>query len=183
MSRISVHNSSRRGRGFSLVELMVATSVSAIVFAGILAAYLFMGRNLTRLVNTQQQEAQSRRVLRQFTQDLSGATAITMPSASVLSVTKTAASGTTTVTYTYASGAGTLHRNDGASQKILSNLTAYTYSFYSEAGNTVASTNLQSVKSVEVSFTSAVGVQTAGTRSTLTTISPRVVLRNKPMLQ
>jgi prepilin-type N-terminal cleavage/methylation domain-containing protein len=181
MSRISVHSSRRRG--FTLVELMVATSVSAIVFAGILAAYLFMGRNLTRLVNTQQQEAQSRRALRQFTQDVSAGTQISVPASGQLWVTKPTASGTTTIKYVYSSGTGTLVRNDGADQKILSSLTALSYVFYSESGATVTASNLQSAKSVQLTFSSSIGTSNAGTQSQITTVSPRVVLRNKPMLQ
>ena len=72
MSRINDHRLRVRG-GFTLVEIMVASGVSFVVFAGILAAYLFLGRNLTRLVNLQQQDAQSRGMLRQFTQDVSAA--------------------------------------------------------------------------------------------------------------
>lgn len=182
MSRISA-DKTRARRGFTLLEILIATSISAIVFAGILAAYLFMGRNLTRLVHTQQQEVQSRRALRHFTQDLSAATAIAIPSSGVLTVTKPAASGTTTVTYTYSADGGTLVRTEGTAQTILSNLTSYAYAFYSESGSTVASTALQSAKSIELVFTSSVGRQANGTLTKFTTVSPRVVLRNKPALQ
>src|SRR5687767_5062228 len=109
MSRISDRSPQR---GFTLVELMVAVSAMAIVFAGIFAAYLFVGRNLTRLVNFQRQEVESRRALRQFTQDLSAAINLTTATSTQIALTKPTATGTTTVSYTYSSAHGTLARTD-----------------------------------------------------------------------
>ncbi|MBI5770495.1 MAG: prepilin-type N-terminal cleavage/methylation domain-containing protein [Verrucomicrobia bacterium] len=238
-------------RGFTLVELMVALSLGAIVIAGIFAAYLFLGRNLTRMVNIQQQEVKSRRALKMFTQDLSSAiqlttstdsqivvttpvgvtltgaattsgnTTVTCSSTSalttgasisgsgipsgvtvssitngttfVISSNATAtASGlvlsaivTTSVTYIYTAGgdgSGTLTRTDSAgTTTLLTNLSAFDFSYYNESGTAVSSSP-QSVKSVEFTFTSAVGTSSVGTRASYTTVSPRVVLRNKPAL-
>ena len=47
-------------RGFTLVELMLASVISAIVFAAIFSAYIFMARNLARMANFQQQQVQNR---------------------------------------------------------------------------------------------------------------------------
>src|SRR5688572_20401816 len=100
MSPTSVHSRRGTGRaGFTLVEILVASSISAVVFAGILAAYLFVGRNLTRLVNVQHQEVESRRTLRQVTQDVSAAIQLTTATSSQLSLTKPTSSGTTAVSY------------------------------------------------------------------------------------
>jgi len=176
MSRFSAHSSRR---GFTLGEIMVALSVSAIV----VAAYLFLGRNLTRLVNFQTQEVQSRRTLRQFTQDLSAAISLSTVTASQIAFTKPTSSGTTTVTYTYSSGAGTLTRADGSgTQTLLSSLTSFTITYYNEAGVAVTSSP-QSVKSVELSFGASVGSSASGTLASYSTVSPRIVLRNKPALQ
>ncbi|HUR60618.1 MAG TPA: hypothetical protein VM029_23050, partial [Opitutaceae bacterium] len=118
---------------------MVAVSLCAIVFAGILSAYLFVGRNLTRLVNFQQQEVQSRRALRQFTQDLSAAIQLTTATSSQIALTKPTASGTTTVSYLYSSGSGTLARTDTAgTQTILRGVTSFALSYFNEAGSTVS---------------------------------------------
>lgn len=187
MSRISAH-SSRRG-GFTLVELMVALSISAIVGAGVLSAYLFMGRNLTRLMNTQQQDTQSRRALHNFTADVSAAIQLTTATSSQLVLTKSTAGGTATVTYVYAAPSpatasnGTLKRTDnGTERTVLSSLTSFALTYYNEAG-TAITPNAQSVKAVEFSFASAVGDPNAGTRAAYMTVSPRVILRNKPVLQ
>jgi prepilin-type N-terminal cleavage/methylation domain-containing protein len=179
MSRISDHSPRR---GFTLVELMVAVSAMAIVFAGIFSAYLFVGRNLTRLVNFQRQEVESRRALRQFTQDLSAAINLTTATSTQIALTKPTATGTTTVSYTYSSGNGTLARTDSVgTQTILSGVTSFALSYFNETGS--STTNTQSVKGVEFLYSSAVGTTDSGTRATYTTVSPRVILRNKPALQ
>src|SRR5262245_19186427 len=110
MSRISGHKTAARRarpelveqarpepaeRGFTLVEVMVATSLPAIVLAAALAAFLFVGRNLTRLVNLQHQEVESRRTLRTFTQDLSAAIQLSTATSTALTMTKPTSSGTT----------------------------------------------------------------------------------------
>jgi prepilin-type N-terminal cleavage/methylation domain-containing protein len=186
MSRISDlrTQSRRRGqRGFSLVELIIATSLAAIVLAAILSAYLYVGRNLTRLVNTQEQETKSRRTIRQFTDDVSAAIKLTTASATSLVLTKPLASGNATVSYTYSSGNGTLTRTQsGASQTLLSGITAFNIEYFNEVGTTITS-SAQSVKSVELSFTTAAGNSTTGTRATYASVSPRVVLRNKMPLE
>ncbi len=178
MSRTSAH--SRRGAAaFTLTELLIAVSLSAILFAAVFSAYLFLGRNLTRLVNGQQQQVESRRALRLFTQDLSAAFRLTTASASQLTLTTTTAS-TPTVTYTYSSGNSTLTRTDSSgTQTLVRGITPNTFAFtyYNETGATV--TALQSIKSVEMSFSTTHGSTTAGTQAAYRTVSPRVVLRNK----
>lgn len=164
---------------------MVALSLGTIVIAGIIAAYLFLGRNLTRMVNIQQQEVKSRRALRMFTEDVSSASSLSTCTDTVLVLSKPTASSTSTVTYTYTSGTGgtgTLSRTEsGVTTTLVTNLTAFDFSYYNEAGSAVTSSP-QSVKSVEFTFTSAVGTANSGTRAAYTTVSPRVVLRNKTLL-
>ncbi len=170
-------------RAFSLVELMVALSLGAIVCAGVLAAYLFVGRNLTRLVNFQSQEVESRRTLQYFTEDASAAITLTTGTATNLALTKPTATGTTAVSYAYAAAAGTLTRTDGAGARvILTGLTSLKFSYFNEGGTEITNSP-QSVKAVELLFASASGSAASGTKSSYTTVSPRVVLRNKQTLQ
>lgn len=183
MSRTSAHR--RRGAaGFTLTEILVATSLSMIVFAAIFSAYLFLGRNLTRLVNVQRQENESRRTLRTFTQDVSAAIRLTTATSSQITLIRPTSGGTTTVTYTYSSGNGTLTRTEGGNvQTLVSEISSgsFAFTFYNESGTTVST--LQSIKSVEMSFSTTFGSSLAGTRATYRTVSPRIVLRNKPVLQ
>lgn len=160
-------------------------SLSAIVLAAVFAAYIFLGRSLTRMVNYQQQENQSRRALRHFTQDVGAASALTTASSTVLGLTKPTASGTTSVTYTYtpATSGGTFTRAENAATlTLLSNLSSLTLTYFNEAGSTVSS-GTQSIKSVELAFTSNVGDANNNTRSSYSSVSPRVLLRNKQLLQ
>lgn len=162
---------------------MVATSLLAVVLAGVLAAYLFVGRNLTRLVNLQEQEVESRRTLRQFTEDVSSAINLSTATASQISLTKPTGGGTTSVSYVYSSGNGTLVRTDSTgSQELLSGVTALTITYYNATGGEISSSP-QSIKAAELSFSTSAGSANSGTLATFRTVSPRVVLRNKPALQ
>jgi prepilin-type N-terminal cleavage/methylation domain-containing protein len=321
MSRINVHRSI--APGFTLIELMISMSLLAIVFAAVFSAYLFLGRNLTRLVNVQQQQVQSRRTLRTFTQDLSSASQLTTATSTQIALSKPAGNGTATVTFRYANapaanrpmsimvngtvvnsnlafnstGAwttwattsivvslnpgsntiratattanggpnvdkidvtsdttsspvtyqgenaffynttfeninggytgtgyanyanaigsyaqwtvnqatsavtytyaapspataanGTLTRTEtippaaATTQILLSGLTAFTFNYY-DGGGTAITSSPQNVKSVELSYTAALGTVASGTQAGYVTVSPRVVLRNKPILQ
>ncbi len=186
MSRISAPETWRGGRsrrGLTLVELLVATSLAAILATAVLAAYLFLGRNLTRLVNLQEQEVESRRFLRYFTTEVSAAIALSTATSTTLTFTMPTGSGNTTVSYAYTSGNATVTRTaGGVSQPMATGLTAFTFTYYNE-GNTVVSGAPQSVKSVEFAYTSASGSQASGTRASYRTVSPRVLLRNKQVLQ
>ena len=183
MSRISGHDARNRRRAFTLVEIMVATGLLAVVLLAVLSAYLFVARNLTRLVSSQQQEVESRRTLRTFTQDVSAAIQLSTATTSQLVLTKPTGTGTTSVTYTYSPGDGRLVRTEASATKtMLTGLTSFTLSYYNEAGTAVTSSP-HSVKSVEMMFTSAAGNASSGTQSRYTTVSPRVVLRNKSTLE
>jgi prepilin-type N-terminal cleavage/methylation domain-containing protein len=320
MLRINVHRPA--APGFTLIEVMISMSLLAIICTAVISAYLFLGRNLTRLVNVQQQQVQSRRALRVFTQDLSAAIQLTTMTSTQIALSKPAGSGTATVTFRYAnapatdrpmsimvngtvvnsnlsfpstgawttwattsivvnlnpgsntiratattanggpnvdkidvtSGSsspvsyqgedatfgnsafeninagytgtgyanyanatgsfvqwtvnqatatvsyaytapspstaanGTLIRTEtippaaATTQTLLSGLTAFTFNFYDVGGNAITS-NPQNVKTAELSFTSAVGTAAIGTQASYVTVSPRVLVRNKGILQ
>src|ERR1019366_393693 len=98
----------RGRRGFTLVEVMIVTVISAFVFAGVLSAYIFLGRALTRQGNAEQLESRGRLALYDFTQDMSGSSAVTSASSSQITVSTwiQQASGTpvlATAQYTYSS--------------------------------------------------------------------------------
>ena len=62
--------------GFTLLEVMMVTFISSFVFAGVLSAYIFLGRGLARQVNEESLESRSRLALYWFTQDVSTASGI-----------------------------------------------------------------------------------------------------------
>ena len=67
---------SRITGGFTLFEVMLATFISSFVFAGVLSAYIFLGRSLSRQLNAEGLESRTRLALYYFTQDISSATSI-----------------------------------------------------------------------------------------------------------
>jgi hypothetical protein len=60
-------------KGFTILEVMMVTGISAFVFAGVLSAYIFLGRSLARQVNEMDLESRSRTTLNYFTNDVSAA--------------------------------------------------------------------------------------------------------------
>jgi prepilin-type N-terminal cleavage/methylation domain-containing protein len=192
MSRINAH----RSAGFTLVELLVAMSLMATLMAGVLAAYLFLGRNLTRLVNLQQQERKTRHALRVFSQDVGMASNLTTASSTLSGSTTTAAQFVlvpptgSAVTYAYSSATGKLTRAEGAgqAQEILTDVTSFSINYFTVSqtlSGTAFSTTLAApsnplgVKAVEFRFTTSVGSSAAGTQATYSAMSPRVLLRNR----
>lgn len=175
-------------RGFTLVELIVGMSLSVVIFAAILSGFTFLGRSLTRLVNTHDQEAKSRRAFSVFAKDISVATQVTSGSDISLSLKIPDSSGTTTTTviYTYdrpVGTSGTLTRTDGSgSTVLLTNLAAFDFNYFNGAG-TPSNPGTLGVKEVELSFTSTTGSAANGVETRYTSVSPRLLLRNKVLLQ
>lgn len=159
----------------------MASSLSAIVFAAILSAYLFIGRNLSRLASNQSLDVETRRTLRQMTTDVSEAITLTTAGATTMTLTKLGPSGNVTVSYVYNSGTQQLNRTVGTTvTKLLSRAESLAFTYYAENGTTT--TDTKSAKSVELSFTIAAGTQSSGTLARYRSVSPRVIMRNKQVL-
>lgn len=232
-------------------------SLLAFLTLGVMSTYLFVGRNLERLMSTQQQGVKARRVIRQFTQDVGsamtfsssssstylefavpaqlvlsactttlGSTTVTCASttgllaghvlagpgipygtvvASITNATTFVVSSSATATlggstlyvvipvrYTYSTANATLQRNyNGVNDPTLPLLTsidatvtspANGFAYYDQEGVTVSPTS-PFLKQVEFAFTTVSGNQAIGTRTSYTIVSPRVIVRNKPILQ
>jgi prepilin-type N-terminal cleavage/methylation domain-containing protein len=185
MSIINAKRTFRPGqRGFTLVELMVASVMSALVFAAIFSAYVFMARNLTRLANFQQQQVQNRRVLNLMAKDVNEATQVTAALPALLVLTLPTLPSATIITYTFDSTAHILTRQAVGPRPsdavLLSNLTTLAFSFYDSSGQ--ATTSAITIKQVGLSYASAVGDPLNGTQSRDSVVSSRMVLRGKPPL-
>jgi|GEM_PF-3780032 len=173
--------------GFTLVELMLASVLSAIVFAAIFAAYIFIARNLARIANIQQQQVQDRRAFYVVSKDVNDAVQIT--SAQQYSMTLRLSSGDIIV-YSCTIPVigpplipGTLTRQvNGASPApvVLSNLVIFTFNYFNKSGTSGATA--QNTKQIEMSYTSAVGVSANGTQARNIVVSQRMLLRGKPYL-
>ena len=145
-----------------------------------------MGRNLERLGMQQQQDVAARRLLQQFTQDVGAANGFTSITSANLTFTVPTAGANTTISYVYTTANSTLTRTDtSGATSILKNIdtsaSANGFVYYDATGNVV--TSIASLKSIQFSFATKVGNNAVGTQSSYLIISPRVVVRNKPLLQ
>jgi len=171
---------------------MIATVLSAIVFGAIFSAYLFMARKLTRLAYFQQMQVQNRRVLYVVGKDVGEAIQVTsaLPASLGLTLPPRAPSPNPTfITYTYDPAAQTLTRlavegTGGTPTVLLKNLTAFTFTYFDQAGAVGPPTVF--IKEIEFSYSSALGtnadISWRSTKSSDSVVSSRMVLRSKPPL-
>lgn len=178
------------GRGFSLVEVLVALWISSIVLAGVLTTTVELTRSGIRVSNCAEMDSQVRRALAQLESDLKAANSLTWNSASDITVTIPRVNGTS-VQYTYAWCNLTLclFRVPGASSAIYTGRQELVQGVPAIAGGTPgvtfarldrngqAATSDAATKCIQISMTvsRAVGVAAANTAR----VSATYTLRNK----
>lgn len=196
------NRNARKARAFTLFEVMLVTVISAFVFAGVLSAYIFLGRALSRQLNAEGLESRCRLALYYFTQDISSATSITAenPGAGITGDQMTLTiptSPTTSITVTYhcdwSQGAsnGILERqvNSGTYLVLLTNITSFNLQYFDSTTNPVSVPSLApsspqvDIKQVCMTFTTSAGYGPSGNLSNFTMVTPLVILKNKAMLQ
>ncbi len=176
----------------------MVTLISSFVFAGVMSAYIFLGRGLARQVNEEALESRTRLALYWFTRDVSTASTITVQNpgstttGSLLTVFVPSLGSNVTYAcdWTGGTGFGLLTRQVGSNPKLtlLSNLTSFNFGYYDLAGNAVtapasAPTNPQiNIKQVSMIYTVTAGAAVTGARSNFTMVSPCVILKNQGLL-
>jgi len=179
--------------GFTLVELLIAASLGAILMASVLSTYLYVGRNLARLASYQTLETESRKTLSYLSKDFALAQSVksgTTPTG--YSVTLVLPSGE--VVYSYDSTTKGLRRQAtfGTSPDLtfLKNAscecTTFSFRYFTTTDgaptNQVAPTaNVPySIKQIQVRFVvESPGSWSAQTRTRFETASARVLFRNR----
>jgi Tfp pilus assembly protein PilW len=137
--------------GFSLTELIIGSSLSVIVLAGVLSAFLMLGRSGMNAANYAMAEAEVRRAIEVFSQDVRMASNITWNSARSVTLTLVApnpysgltpiATEANRVTYAYDSPTKVFYRLpgspvSGANRLVLvREVSALTYYRYDRADN------------------------------------------------
>ena len=186
--------------GFTLVEMMIGLSLSLMVMSAVLSSYVFLGRNFTRTLGISSNgqpnlEAQDRRTMAYFRQDVAMASGISgTPGPAGVTLTLPSANGSTTVTYAFDSTAQTLTRTlaDGSAQIIHTSLLTYVLSYYDNAGraytifdsSSSSYSSFAGIKQISFALTSQAGSSANGTLTPVyTTASPRLLLRNRQLLQ
>jgi prepilin-type N-terminal cleavage/methylation domain-containing protein len=179
--------------GFTLVELLIGMSLSLMLMLAVLSSYVYLARQFTRTLGFSSfyqptLEAQSRRTLAYFTQDVGMASSISgTPSATSVVLVIPTSSGSTTVTYDYDNTLKKLTRTvSGGSALVLHvSLLTCTFSYYDMYDRPYSSyTNyLSGIKKISLSFSSRSG---NSANYTLTQVfqsaSPRLLLKNKQVL-
>ncbi|HEY0965972.1 MAG TPA: prepilin-type N-terminal cleavage/methylation domain-containing protein [Opitutaceae bacterium] len=189
MLRTEVHSRSRRA--FTLVELLIGTSLSAIVMAGMLSAYLFLAQNLTRLNTTENFDRRSQRAVTLFSRDISTATKIVSVASTSSAASLVMNVPTGTVTYTWSGSAaapGTLTRTETVtttaattSESLVSNVTLAVFTARDGNGNATATTF--NTRQVQLTLTGALRASSGGTLATRTAASPNLLIASQALIQ
>lgn len=179
--------------GFTLVELMVASTLAAILMAAVLSTFTFMGRNLARLSSYQALETESRKALNYLRRDLAVAQTVkrgTTPTSSAVTLVLPAGE----VTYTYDTASRNLRRQStfGANSDLTLLRTSscecpsFAFSYFTTTdgaptAQAAPSTNVPySIKQIEVRFAvESPTTWSAQTRTRYEAASPRFLLRNR----
>lgn len=175
----------RRG-GFTMAEVMIASALSTFVLAGVLSAFLMIGRSSFSAGNYSEMEAQARRGLDQFSGEAREASDLHWNSAQSVTLTVPTTGGSTTVTYGYE--AGTFFRQPGAAnstspRSVLVRGVTADFAFRRYRLDAGGSADVEAVNDLE---TKLIQVTLRATRTGSTTVaanqraySSRLLLRNK----
>lgn len=178
LSRVPDAAPRARRRGFTLVEVLISSSLAAFILTGVMTCFLFLGRSGANIQNYNDMEGQARRGLEQFAQDVRQASSITWNSSS--SVTLVVDS--TNVTWSYASGQLARQSGSTAARTMISGITSFTYKAYSITGTEVSLSDLtnagKTTKQLQISLEASRTSQTVA-RATNLVLSARYILRNK----
>ncbi len=193
MCRSRGHRRRRGLQGFTLLEVMVSTLIFGTVSIAVMAAFLFLGTSMARMVYAQQLEENSRRALYLFNQDLTKATKVTPDNTSpndklVLTLPSTLTSATPahtvthTVTYQYYSTTQKVTRTTvdidttaspnvttTVASDVLKNLTAFDFNYFSVSGTSLTASQWTAATSTPASYTPIKAVQFSFTASLGTT--------------
>lgn len=182
------HN--RRDAGLTLVELMIASGITSFVMTGVLSVVLMMGRSGMSAANYADMEAQSRRAVDEFAQDVRMSSDLAWNSSTsvTLTVPDNYAAYGNKVTYAFDTTttgptAGSFYRlpgtlaSTGPRIALARNVTALAFTRFTRT-NTVAGDDF-SAKRLQLTMNLRTTAQTTVDQNTLV-VSASYVLRNKP---
>ena len=171
----------RRARAFTLVEVIVASTLGAIIMAGTLTTFLFLGRSGANLRNYSDMESQARKSLEIFAEDTRQASAVSWTSANSVTLVVNLAN----IEYSYASGVFT-RTTGGASSAMVTGITTFSFSAYDINGTAITDFSTAAARTIANNSTKQVQISLSAARSTKTVatatnivLSARYVLRNK----
>ena len=179
-----------RQAGFTLVEVIVAATLSGFILAGILSAFLMLGRSGYNAANYSMMESDARRALEMFSEEARMASNIEWNSTNSITLSVVTSSSTYEVTYAYDSAttgptARCFYRvlGDDSSTAtrlvLVRSVSDFTFRRYKvvNGADFAAVSNLET-KQIQITLRSLrTGFTTVDTTNAV--LSARVVLRNK----
>lgn len=175
---------SKGRRGFTLVEVMIAASIGTMVLAGVMSTFLMLGRSGANVANYSVMEAQARRALEEFSQDVRMASAITWNSSSSITLTipNNYAPTSGVVTYAYDGTNRVFYRTPKDSlsasgqNNLIRNVVTFSYARFDRINNPAVQD--MTTKRVQISMTARTTTNTAVGASNII-LSASFILRNK----
>lgn len=171
-------------RGFTLTEILVASSLATMVMAGVMSAFLFVGRTSISLRNYADLETQARNAMETFAQDVRMSSGVAWNTSTSLALTIQQGNTTVPATYTYNATARTFSRTVGTTTEVLiTNIRSFAFNAYSidttaiSLATPTAATNT-ATKQIQISLETERINRTLALH-TNKVISARFVLRNK----
>ncbi len=175
--------SRRRRAGFTLVEVLIGSSLGAFILAGVMSTFLFLGRSGANIQNYNDMESQARKALEVFAEDTRQASAIAWTDRNTLTLTVNGGS----IVYVYSSGTKTFTRRDATGARdLVTGVTDFSFKAYTITGAEITAfstasdlTNAnKSTKQLQISLAAARSSRTV-VDATNTVLSARFILRNK----
>jgi prepilin-type N-terminal cleavage/methylation domain-containing protein len=181
-------NSDRRGRrpgGFTLVEVMIAVTLCALLTGAALTSFTFTLQGERSLANYSEMNAKARKMLEQVGRDLRSAGDVpaggySSTSLQILVPSDTTGNNWQTVTWAYNAIAGTFTRTLAGSAAVTyaTNITSFNFKYYNNNG--VAPTSDVDLKQVQLSMSMQRYLTTSNAASTSEyVISAQFTLRSK----
>lgn len=175
-------------RAFTLVEVMIAAALSSVVLAGVLSAFLMLGRSGVNLAGYSVAESEMRRGLEEFSQDVRMASNLAWNSATSVTLTVPHSYASSTplphlVTYAYDSATATFHRRPGDATStveptiFIRDVSSFSFTRYNRL-DAAAATNAET-KRIQITLNIRKTGRTLVAANT-TVVSASYTLRNKP---
>jgi Tfp pilus assembly protein PilW len=179
------------GGGFTLVEVIIGSTIGSFILVGVLSSFLMLGRSGMNARNYAESEAQIRRGLESFSEDIRMASNITWNSSTsiTLTVPNNYSGNNNQVTYLYDAAttgatAQSFYRMPGDASStagktvLVRNVSSLSFSRYNRldaaAGNDAETKRIQLTMNVRQTGTTLVAANT-------TLVSASFTLRNKPV--
>lgn len=169
----------RARRGFTLVEVLVSTTLLGLLMLAVLTSFVFLLRSQQSLANYTDMNADARRLLELLSRDTRSATTVTDFTATSLTlvVPVDTAGGTGEVTYDFDPADSVMRRTAaGATVTLATGVDAFRFTYLN--GNNAVTTSLAELKQVQLSLHLARTVSLATTSQYV--ISAQYTLRAKP---